>query len=161
MLWNLWTGEKDPYSHMASHAALTLHLAGGGRPAFPAPAGGGGGGGLTGVAALATRCWAERPQDRPSWIDIDEELARWGSGAASSSSGDGAGVRVSGFGGGGGGGGGGGDVGDGSAVVAADGGSSSAHPGSSSCASSGCIGAPGAVGAPVRVVGGRGGAGSG
>ena len=103
MLWNLWTGEKDPYSHVASHAALMRHLAGGGRPTFPTPVGDGGGGGGGGggcvaeVAALAARCWAERPQDRPSFVDIDRDMAMWGSGGDV--------LRQSGGGGGGGGGG--------------------------------------------------------
>jgi hypothetical protein len=84
MLWNLWTGEKDPYSHIASHGALTLHLAQGGRPTFPASAGGGGGGGggVAEVAALAARCWAERSQDRPSFVEIHRDLVIWGSGDA-------------------------------------------------------------------------------
>lgn len=87
MLWNLWTGEKDPYSHIASHRALTLHLAGGGRPAFTAPADGGGG--VAEVAALAARCWAERSQDRPSFVEIDRDLVIWGSGDAGGGGGGG------------------------------------------------------------------------
>ena len=113
MLWNLWTGEKDPYSHVASHTALTRHLALGGRPIFPTPVGDdgcGGGGGVAEVATLAARCWAERSQDRPSFVDIDRAMATWGSrgGVLQRSGGGGCGI-----------GGGGGDGGDAAAVAAA------------------------------------------
>jgi serine/threonine protein kinase len=77
MLWNMWTGEKDPYSHVESAAALARHLAGGARPTFPAPVGGDSRGGVAEVAILAAKCWAERPQDRPSFVDIDREMAIW------------------------------------------------------------------------------------
>ena len=61
MMWNMWTGLKDPFRHVTGGPReVERHVSAGGRPIFPtdpqyATAG------ADQVARLAARCWAEDP----------------------------------------------------------------------------------------------------
>jgi serine/threonine protein kinase len=96
VLWNMFYGEADPYRGRLFQGFGSCTAGRTERPEFVLPAGGddgdgdGGGdgngteaGGSQGrfriqrLAELAARCWAQQSEDRPSFVEIDTELAKW------------------------------------------------------------------------------------
>ena len=88
LLFILYTGDRDPFAGVGGgQFGLQRHISTGGRPVFPGldQAAGAGAGtdaatsaeGVRQVAALAAWCWAQQPDERPTFIEIDAAMDGW------------------------------------------------------------------------------------